>query len=310
MEHDLLRSADPPLESMMAGTHYFEVQSHKVGATFGVWVTTPVRYDLEVDAAFPVIYVLDGNWAGPSFVPSSRRLRDDPIHPIQPFIQVSIGYCGADVGNEDRIRNRDLRPPGEPVHPAFEAMIDAMASDRSIWKTVEDAEAYKESLHNPCGDAFLAFIVDELHPAIQAAYRIDTSGVGLFGYSYGGLFAAWTALQPSLPFTRIGAGSPGINTPGSAVFKCLDQGFETNDDYLERELHITICELEITAPTFYQQTAQYFGQFAAAVSVAKPPRLTLTSRIIANETHFTGMVASWWSFLRACYSAQRNLGHL
>ena len=300
---NILEPANPSLDSILADTRYFEIKSHAVGAKFGIWVTIPARYSDEVDTVFPVIYVLDGNWTAPTFVPIGRRLRDDPIHPIQPFIQVSIGYCGADVENQDRIRNRDLRPPREPLDPAFEAMIDRMAADRRIWKTMEDAEAYKESLRNPRGDAFLDFIVAELHPAIQAVYRIDDSGVGLFGYSYGGLFTAWAALQPALPFTRIGAGSPGINRPDSTVFKSLDKGFEANDDYLERELHITICEREVTAPTFYQQTAQNFGRFVAAVSIAKPPRLTVTSRIIPDETHFTGMGASWWSFLRACYSA-------
>ncbi|UXN75961.1 alpha/beta hydrolase-fold protein (plasmid) [Devosia sp. A8/3-2] len=59
----------------------------------------------------------------------------------------------------------------------------------------EDADRYRAMFAKPAGDKFLGFLENELHPLLAAAYRIDESDVGLWGFSYGGLFTSYVALK-------------------------------------------------------------------------------------------------------------------
>jgi len=111
-----LIEARADLSSVLPTTQYFEIDSRRVGARFGVWVTLPLRYARE-DVDYPVVYQTDGNKAAPTTVPAFGLLRDDPINPIRPFVQVSVGYVGDDVPRRLAVRARDLLPPGDRSPP-------------------------------------------------------------------------------------------------------------------------------------------------------------------------------------------------
>ncbi|XGU21794.1 alpha/beta hydrolase-fold protein [Rhodococcus sp. 3Y1] len=73
--------------------------------------------------------------------------------------------------------------------------------------TQEYVDAYLEELADTHGDVFLDFLTNELHPRLYSSeLRVSESGHGLFGYSYGGLFAlyAWLRDAPhSRPSVRV-----------------------------------------------------------------------------------------------------------
>lgn len=52
---------------------------------------------------------------------------------------------------------------------------------------------------------------------------MDAGDVGLFGYSYGGLFAMYAFAMASPLFTVIGASSPGILSAETQVFQHYDR---------------------------------------------------------------------------------------
>ncbi|MFE7572255.1 hypothetical protein ACFU76_35830 [Streptomyces sp. NPDC057539] len=99
-------------QGCLANTDNFETRSSG-GHDYGVWVTTPPRYD-PAAAQAPVVYVLDGNWAVGLTAPLIVT-QLDPMQPIQPYVQVSVGYAGEEAEHWERLRNRDLVPPGEPI---------------------------------------------------------------------------------------------------------------------------------------------------------------------------------------------------
>ncbi len=107
-------------QGCLADTDYFEMRSSG-GHDYGVWVTTPPGYDPATTRA-PVVYVLDGNWAVGMTAPLIVT-QADPMQRIQPYIQVSVGYAGEDAQHWDRLRNRDLVPPGESI---AKELIDAV----------------------------------------------------------------------------------------------------------------------------------------------------------------------------------------
>lgn len=294
-----LTPALPLLSAMMPTTDYYEIASAATGTTFAVWVSRPEGYNPK--NPIPAIYMPDGNTSSQLLGARSTGLRYDPIHPIKPFLAISVGYMGAEAKDAGRVRNRDLVPPGEPVDPMLEREVDRR--QRAGGFTPQQAADYKASLRDTHADRFMHFLTDELHPAIAARYSIDESTTGLFGYSYGGLFSLWAAMQKPALFSRIGAGSPGILVDNSMVFADLERRQNEDADYSGRSLHMTVNELEQTAPTFYQGLGENFAKFNLEIGQRPLRGLNYSARVILNESHQTGVSASWYSFLRTCYSA-------
>jgi predicted alpha/beta superfamily hydrolase len=294
-----LEPIEAGLESVLPGTRYYEVESKAAGARFAVWVTLPLLYGTQPGRRYPVVYQPDGNKAAPTTVNS--LLSDDPINPIEPLIQVQVGYTGRDAGRLLAVRARDLLPPGEPLDDgnAGEAAMARLVAANLL--TQLDAQYYLHNLHNPAADRFLSFLTTELHPLLAAEFRVDETRLGLHGYSYGGLFAAWVAMQRTM-FSRIGVGSPGIVPDTSQVLRRYDEEHAGDADHAGRELHVTVCESELTVSPYYQRlvgagTAQLLGRLAQ-----RPLRgLKHSSHVMAHESHATGSAASYYSYLRACW---------
>ncbi len=297
----------PSIDSVLPSTRYFEVDSEAVATRFAVWVTTPAMYDADPARAFPVVYQPDGNKSAPTT--TNLLLADDPIAPIEPFIQVQVGYTGADARRMLAVRARDLLPPGEPLSDdSNEDAIDKLVIAGLL--TQPDAALYLNNLRSPAGDKFLAFLTEELHPLISETFRVDESQLGLHGYSYGGLFAAWVALQRTI-FTRIGAGSPGILPDVSAVITGYRAAAEAGTDFSGRMLHVTVCETELTVPGFYQRLVGAGSVQLMNLLGSQPLRgLVASSRVIPHESHATGSAVAYYSYLRACWPATSATGTL
>jgi predicted alpha/beta superfamily hydrolase len=276
-------------QGCLADTDYFEMRSSG-GHDYGVWVTTPPGYDPATTPA-PVVYVLDGNWAVGMTAPLIVT-QLDPMRQIQPYIQVSVGYGGDEAQHWDRLRNRDFVPPGEPI---AKELIDAVEMGvQAGARTREESDAYLAELRDTRADAFLGFLTAELHPRIERDYDTATSGHGLFGYSYGGLFSLYAWLSGNTLFESIGAGSPGVIGEDSQVFAQLQ---ELGDSQPAAKLHVTVNDQEL------------FGDLAVYQNLAKNTATLLhrlTSRdgavtsAVLRETHVTGLQASFLSYLRTC----------
>ncbi|MDT8915192.1 alpha/beta hydrolase-fold protein [Amycolatopsis sp. PS_44_ISF1] len=278
-------------QGCLADTDYFELRS-RGGHDYGVWVTTPPHYD-PAAAPAPVVYVLDGNWAVGLTAPLIVT-QLDPLQPIRPYLQVTVGYAGEQAQHWARLRNRDLVPPGEPVAAEF---TDAVAANvRTGRMTREEGAAYLAELSDSRADVFLSFLTEELHPRIERDYGTAASGHGLFGYSYGGLFGLYTWLSGCTLFETIGAGSPGVAGRDSRVFaqlEVLDEGRQTT------KLHVTLNERELLGDLpVYQQLTQHTAALLHRLSA----RSEAVTSAVLRETHVTGLTASFLSYLRTCRS--------
>lgn len=273
----------------LAGTDYFEMRS-RAGHDYGVWVTTPPGYGPAATRA-PVVYVLDGNWAVGLTAPLIVT-QMDPMQPIQPYIQVSVGYAGEEAQDWDRLRNRDLVPPGEPI---AQALVDAVEMGVNAGaRSREEADAYLAELRDTHADVFLRFLTAELHPRIKHDYGTAPSGHGLFGYSYGGLFALYAWLTGDTVFDSIGAGSPGVVADDSQIFALLDAMGESRR---ATGLHVTFNDRELLGElAVYQGLAKN----TATVLHHLTARGEAVTRDILHETHLTGLQASFLSYLRTC----------
>lgn len=296
-----LLDAEMPMSAILPSTRYFEIESRHVGGRFAIWVTTPPLYDREPDRHYPAIYVPDGNSTAPTFAPRVALLRSDPINPIEPFVLVCIGYTGVDANRMLAARARDLLPPGEPLPEGLDEGIKATVTMGLL--DPEGAALYLHNLRNPAADKFQAFLTEELHPVLAAKYRLSDQA-GLFGYSYGGLFAAHVAMTRSPLFYRIGAGSPGILPKVSQVLAAYEKERAADADHSGRMLHVTYCERELTVRSNYQPYVALGSTELIAMAGQTPLQgLAFSSQIVPLESHATGSGASFWSYLRTCYPA-------
>ncbi|GGM93233.1 hypothetical protein GCM10011609_33400 [Lentzea pudingi] len=258
------------------------------GHDYGVWVTRPPGYD-PTTAQAPVLYVIDGNWTVGLTAPLIVT-QHDPMQQIKPYVQVSIGYAGEEAEHWERVRNRDLVPPGEPV---AQELLDAveLAVQRDAMAR-EQADAYVDELRDTRADVFLRFITDELHPRIERDYRTATTGHGLFGYSYGGLFSLYAWLTGTTLFESVGAGSPGVASEKSLVFEQLQQLTDQ-----PAKLHVTFNVREILGNIpIYQNLAKN----AATIVHRLTARGAAVTSEVLHDTHVTGLQASFLSYLRSC----------
>lgn len=283
---------------MFPHTRYFEIDSIKAGARYAVWITTPKTYAQNPTQAFPAIYSPDGNRNFPYAAGLSDLADWDFMDAFEPTIQVCVGYTDEDAGRALAVRARDLLPPSEPLP---EGTIEKMQNESSSLLDRTGIDLYIHNLKNPVGDRFLAFLTEELHPFVAANYRVDSSNLGLFGHSYGGLFATYAALQRSTVFKNFGASSPGILPERSMVFRAYEDAL-AKGGLSTRNLHMTVATREITDPGMYQPGVGAGTIGFVMLAGTKPLKgLNFSSRLIENETHITVKPAAFHSFLRRYY---------
>lgn len=276
-------------QGCLANTDYFEMRS-SAGQDYGIWVTMPPGCN-RATTQVPVVYVLDGNWAVGLTAPLIVT-QMDPMQRILPYLQVSIGYAGAQAQDWDRLRNRDFVPPGEPI---AKELVDAIEMGLEVGvRTREEADAYLAELSDTHADVFLNFLTAELHPRIEHDFGTAASGHGLFGYSYGGLFSLYTWLTGTTLFESIGAGSPGVIAEDSLIFAQLH---ELGDSRHAAKLHVTFNDRELLGElAVYQSLAQN----TATVLHRLTSRGEAVTSELLHETHVTGLQASFLSYLRTC----------
>jgi predicted alpha/beta superfamily hydrolase len=284
------------LNGSLPDTEYFEMMAQS-GQNYGVWVTTPPGYECSTNP-LPLIYVVDGNWAVGLTAPLIVT-QTDPFLRIAPYIQVSVGYAGDDGAAWAHLRNRDLVPPGEPVS---EEMVATVASARDAGAmTEEQAGAYLAELEHTRADLFLDFLATELHPYLQSHWRVSDSGHGLFGYSYGGLFALYSWLRSAAPFSSFGAGTPGVASEDSQVFALVEAMPERSADAAVQQLHVTLNELEVLGDLpIYRRIAR--NVLTVVEQLHMKGRSAELSSAMLHETHVTGLQASFLSYLKACHT--------
>jgi predicted alpha/beta superfamily hydrolase len=144
---------------------------------------------------------------------------------------------------------------------------------------------------------FLGFLADELHPQLTSQYRVSESGHGLFGYSYGGLFALYAWLTDGHPFDTIGAGSPGVATADSQIFGLVEALADREPG--STRLHVTLNEAEVIGPIpIYRDVAR--NALAVVERLHGMSRSTAVTVQMLHNTHVTGLPASFLSYLKAC----------
>jgi predicted alpha/beta superfamily hydrolase len=236
---------------------------------YDVEVALPPSYRVAPDKHYPVLWVTDGNWMFQLAVGLLNILVMGGHAPE--MIVVGVG-CPAAAGAAEWSRRRriDFYPPGKTPY------WDGPGSD------------YVSSLAGMDGprqaDAFLAFLVDELRPALAAAYRMDADH-GLMGHSGGGMFASYALFARPGAFRRYIIGSPSSNASEKAAFRLEAAYSAVNTDY-KADVFFGVGEREIS-----QVLPAAMGLASSAILMAETlrvrryPSLKVTTRVFPGKDH-------------------------
>lgn len=280
---------------------YFEVDSSHVGDRFGIWVTLPPRYGRKAGERHPVVYVSDGNTNALLAAAAGFLVLGDHLRPMRQFVQVCIGYAGGTTAERLARRNRDFLPPGEPFSTTQEDHVRA----RPYADVLGDAglALFLDYARNGRADLFLRFIEEELHPMIEGRFAIDPDDAAIYGHSLGGLFSLYAMTCGSTLFRTFGAGSPGLMVENSVVLDHYRERRRTRTpQHAPLRLHLVANDLEMTGDiAMYRKISQGLLGFIELIKAEPWPGLQTTTEIIRGESHFSGVLDGYRSFLRACY---------
>ncbi|MFD0751169.1 alpha/beta hydrolase-fold protein [Mucilaginibacter calamicampi] len=192
------------------------LQSDFSAEKFNIYVKLPKGYAKETKAAYPVIYLLDGNAYFDQMAVSidqlfkKKKLRSDAI-------LVGIGYENAYV--MDSLRARDYTFPTSPPPDNFGISGQ--------------------------GANFYNFIKLKLITEIDTRYRTDKANRTIMGHSLGGYFVLFSLLHGSADtavFNNYIAASPSLSYHDGYLFKQFEA---RNTDLTGKSLYLTMGELEI-----------------------------------------------------------------
>ncbi len=153
------------------------------GRTYRIFVSRPAGAPPE--DGYPILYLLDGNAMFAGFA-EARRIQGFGDRNLDKMIVVGIGHPGEQVYDPRRMED-------------FTAPI-----------TAPDLKRLYAEYPSGGRDAFRAFLLDELKPAIAKRYRVHPRRQALYGHSLGGLFALHLFFSHPGAFDTIVAASPSI----------------------------------------------------------------------------------------------------
>jgi hypothetical protein len=109
---------------------------------------------------------------------------------------------------------------------------------RSGLRLEPDVEAASRlgDVDRPIGGApkFLDFLVDEVRPALAAAYRMDAHDHCLFGVSGGGMFVGYAIFARPDAFAKFICGSPVLDGGNYMIFDMEEEYAAAHDDFPAR----------------------------------------------------------------------------
>jgi len=194
---------------------------------------------------------------------------------VPPLLVVGIGYRVGGLRDARPQRYRDLTPTRNPEDEAERA---------------EDAD-YGPGTRSGGGEAFAAFIAEQLKPWVQQRYGADPDGATYAGYSLGGMFGGHLLFEHTTLFANYILGSPSFWWDNDALFANEERYAETHDD-LTASVFLSVGSDEHPVMVDVQT------RMAAALAKRNYPSLRLASTVFDAEVHVSAAAPAFTRGLR------------
>ncbi|HBF28751.1 MAG TPA: esterase [Rhizobium sp.] len=220
---------------IMANTMFADITPEHSSEPYRIFLYRPDK--AAPPEGWPVLYLTDGNAC---FATAVDAVKVQSAYPngtnVTEGVVVAIGYP-LDEPYDPLRRSWDLGPPPGQVYPPF-------------FPDTPD-------VRTGGGQAFLAFIEDQLKSWVEKQVPIDRSRQTLFGHSFGGLFTLYALFSRPDAFSRWVAASPAIFWEDAAILTSEKAFLDNLDQPLDVTLHLSAGEYEgdILAP-FHKNTPE------------------------------------------------------
>jgi hypothetical protein len=214
------------------------------GQDYVMYINLPSDYS-KTTAAYPVIYLLDGQWDFPLLSAIYGEQYFDGF--IPGVITVGITW-GGHAPNYDKLRARDFTPSSP----------DGSANWGNAAK-------------------FLAVIKDELIPTIDGTFRTLKTDRTLIGSSLGGLFTLYTLFNATNLFNRYVLTSPAFQWDNGNLFT-YEKDYAEKRSTIPVKLFMGIGGLEPGVPAFESRLVNHF-------KAAKYKGLQMETLVMENTGH-------------------------
>jgi predicted alpha/beta superfamily hydrolase len=162
------------------------ITSKILGRDYQLYISFPKSYSTKDTVSYPVLYVLDGEWVFP-IIRGTRAILDSEKE-LEDLIIVSISDADFTFRYQD-------------YTTSLSTSTDEKVNKRS--------DVPKGGLISGGADKFLTSMKTEIVPFVDKNYKTN-SDRGIFGHSFGGLFAAYCLVNSDGYFTRFGISSPAL----------------------------------------------------------------------------------------------------
>ena len=238
---------------------------------YEVQVALPASYGAVPGKSYPVLWLTDGPFLLHLAVGLLNTLVVGGLAPE--MIIVGVG-CASEAGATEfgRRRSIDFAPPGKSI------LFDGPGGDYFRKLGVPEEGTRQQA------DDLLAFLIDEVRPALSRKYRMSDDH-GLLGHSGGGMFASYALFARPGAFRRYIIGSPSSNAADRAAFR-LESDYAAAHTDLKADVFFGAGELEIG-----KLSLAAWGIVSAPVLMAETlllrqyPSLKVTTRIFSGKDH-------------------------
>lgn len=249
-----------------------------------LYIKIPATYKTETQKMYPCFYGTDGNRSFGMIADMANSFEVPVIVEPEIFV-VGIGYKIRDLGDWGAWRTRDLTPTNIPSSDTYWAGLFSKFAGRVLEVKTGGAEK------------FLECIEKEVLPFMESNYRVSTTGRGLGGYSYGGLFSLYVLFKRPELFTMYYAGSPSIRYDKGVVY-AYEQEYAATHNNLNATLFMTAGGAEDSV------MIANVHRMAAQLASRNFPGLKVETQVFPDETHMSCVPAAWMRAFRVLYKKQ------
>lgn len=288
------------------GQHYqFEVAVEGHGR-YVIDVSLPAK--IEPGAKLPVVLVVDGNYFFDIVqVAVNGRFAEETAslgrHFMPASIVVGVGYPKSEGMLSTVVRrNYDFYDPWD-----MEDDLGRLVSE--TYKAFAAAEGRPELEVRAGGyETFMAFLRDDLLPALAEHYPVDLKGRHtLVGFSSGGYFALRALYDPKSPFSRYISGSSAGGAPG-AIEKA-EAAYAADHTDLAADVFLCVGTAELEG--LHGATSRFGSNMARAAeqfTLRQWPSGRLTWETMNNEDHHSIVPRAVAAGLRSVHGTRPAVG--
>ena len=247
-----------------------------------LFIKIPATYETNPTKVYPCYYGTDANRSFAMIADMANSFEVPVIVEPEIFV-VGIGYKIRDLADWGAWRTRDLTPTNVPSSDTYWAGIFSKLAGRQL--EVKTGGAAK----------FLECIEKEVFPFVESNYRVSSTGRGLGGYSYGGLFSLYVLFKRPELFSLYYAGSPSIRYDKGVLYTYEEEYAAAHKD-LNATLFMTAGGAEDSA------IIANVGILAARLKSRNYPGLKVETTAFPDETHQSCVPAAWMRAFRVLYN--------